>query len=349
MKGTPKLAAIGLSGLVLALVMIACGNGDELPQPRAVQLDLPLGLDASAVFIPADNPLTDQKIALGKQLFFDKRLSADNTVACATCHTPRFGWTDGQPVATGIRGQKGGRSAPSAINRALSQNQFWDGRAASLEAQALGPIENPIEMGLSHEDAVTRLKAIEGYVEQFKSVFGTEDLTIEDVGKAIASYERTILSGNSPVDQFRAGDSTALSSEAQRGLALFNDKAGCATCHAGSNFTDERFHNLGVGMDKPDPDLGRFNVTNREEDQGAFKTPTLRDIVQTAPYFHDGRARTLEEVVEFYDQGGIDNPTLSTQIKPLDLTDQEKADLVEYMRALTGQIDVDVMAPQLPK
>ena len=347
MKRPTVLAVCGFSGLILVLAIIACGRA--LPEPQPVQLDLPLGLDPNLVYIPADNPLTDQKIALGKQLFFDKRLSADNTVACATCHSPRFGYTDGQPVATGIRGQQGGRSAPSAINRAFSRNQFWDGRADSLEAQAVGPIQAPIEMGLSHPDAVAKLKGIQGYVRQFESVFGTQDFTIDHVGMAIASYERTILSGNSPFDRFQAGDQGALSPAAQRGLALFNDKAGCASCHSGSNFTDEKYHNLGVGMDQPDPDPGRFSVTNREEDRGAFKTQTLRDIVQTAPYFHDGSARTLEEMVEFYNQGGFDNSNLSESIKPLDLTDEEKSDLVEFLRALTGEIDVDVMAPQLPK
>ena len=270
-------------------------------------------------------------------------------MACASCHSPRFGWTDGQPVATGIRGQQGRRSAPTAINRALSREQFLDGRAEDLETQAVGPIRAPNQMGLSHPDAVRKLKTMAGYVEQFKNVFGTEGITIDNVGMAIAAYERTILSGNSPFDKFQAGDQGALSPAAQRGLALFNDKAGCATCHSGSNFTDEKYHNLGVGMDRADPDPGRFSVTNQTEDQGAFKTPTLRETAQTAPYFHDGSARTLEEVVEHYDRGGVENPNLSALIKALGLNDQEKTDLVEFMMALTGEIDVDVMPPQLPK
>ena len=345
MKRITTLIAFVFCVLILPLVIIACG-GEAAPTPvppKPITLDLPLGLDSALVYIPADNPLTDQKIALGKRLFFEKRLSGDNTVACASCHSPRFGWTDGQPVATGIRGQQGGRSSPTVINRALSREQFWDGRAEDLEAQAVGPIRDPKQMGLSHPDAVRKLKGIEDYVEQFKDVFGIEGITIDNVGRAIAAYERTILSGNSPFDK---GE---LSPAAQRGLALFNDKAGCVTCHSGSNFTDEKYHNLGVGMDQADPDLGRFAVTNQTEDQGAFKTPTLRDTVQTAPYFHKGSASTLEEVVEHYNVGGIENPNLSPLIKALGLNDQEKADLVEFMRALTGEIDVDVMTPPLPR
>ncbi|MFQ5923988.1 MAG: cytochrome-c peroxidase [Anaerolineales bacterium] len=314
------------------------------------KLNLPLGLQEQALYLPPDNPLTAEKIALGKQLYFDTRLSLDKTVACASCHNPRFGYTDGQAVSTGIGGQKGGRSAPTTVNRAFSKEQFWDGRAADLEAQAIGPIASPIEMGFTHEGVVKRLRGIEGYREQFKNVFGTENFTIDHLGKAIAAFERTILSGNSPFDRFEAGDRTALSrAAAERGLTLFRGKANCVVCHAGFNFTDEGYHNIGVGMDKPPPDLGRFDVTKREEDRGAFKTPTLRDIALSAPYFHDGSARTLDEVVEFYNHGGIKNLQLSKEIKPLGLSTREKADLVEFMRALTGEIALEVLAPQLPQ
>ena len=313
------------------------------------KLKLPLGLQEQALYIPPDNPLTAEKISLGKQLYFDKRFSGDNTVACASCHNPRFGFTDGKPVSTGILGQKGGRSAPTTVNRAFSKEQFWDGRAADLEAQAKGPIANPIEMGFTHDELIKRLRAIKGYREQFKNVFGTEQFTIDHVAKAIAAFERTILSGNSPFDRFEAGDKMALSPPAQRGLALFRGKANCFRCHSGFNSTDESYHNIGVGMDKPKPDLGRFAVTKREEDRGAFKTPTLRDIALTAPYFRDGSAKTLEEVVEFYNKGGIKNPQLSKEIKPLKLTAGEKRDLVEFLGALTGEMDLEVLAPELPK
>ena len=312
-------------------------------------LKLPLGLQEEALYLPPENPLTPEKIALGKQLYFDQRLSRDNTVACASCHNPRFGYADGQPVSTGLEGQKGGRSAPTIVNRAFSKEQFWDGRAADLEDQAKGPIANPIEMGFTHVEVVKRLSGIKGYRDQFKKVFGTEDVTIDHVAQAIAAFERTVLSGNSPFDRFEAGDTTALSPAAQRGLALFRGKTNCFRCHAGFNFTDESYRNIGVGMDQPKPDLGRFEVTGREEDRGAFKTSTLRDIALTAPYLHDGSAQTLEDVVEFYDRGGIKNPQLAPEIKPLGLTAQEKADLVEFMKALTGEIALEVLAPELPQ
>jgi cytochrome c peroxidase len=184
--------------------------------------------------------LTLEKVSLGKQLYFDKRLSRDNTVSCATCHNPRLGFTDGQPVSTGIQVQKGGHSAPTAINRLFSKEQFWDGRAASLEEQAIGPIANPIEMGFTHEEVVQRLQGIEGYRKPFKEVFGTEDFSIEHVGKAIAAYERTVISGNSPFERFQAGHRTGLSPAAQRGLELFRGQAERAACHSGPNFTDEK-------------------------------------------------------------------------------------------------------------
>jgi len=325
-------------------------SGQEVLKLFEVKLKVPLGLNEADLVIPADNPLTPAKVALGRQLYFDTRLSANGTVACATCHSPRFGFTDGQPVSTGIKGQKGGRSAPSTINRAFSTLQFWDGRAASLEEQATGPMVNPIEMGNpSHAAVVERLKQIVGYREAFQRVFGTGDFTIEHVAKAIAAYERTNLSGNAPLDRFRAGDNTALSEAAQRGLALFEGKARCVRCHTPGTFTDEQFHNLGVGMVKPQPDLGRYDITKQEQAKGAFKTPTLRDSALTAPYFHDGSAQTLEEVVEYYNKGGIQNPYLSKEMVPLNLTAQEKADLVAFLQSLTGDIAFAVFVPELPQ
>ena len=313
------------------------------------ELILPLGLEEEALYIPSDNPLTPEKVALGKQLFFDKRLSLNNSVACASCHNPRFGFTDGQPVSIGIKGGKGKRSAPTIVNRVFSLEQFWDGGADDLEAQALGPVTNPLEMGFTHEGVVVRLRGIKGYRERFNKVFSSPELTIEHVGKAIAAFERTVLSGNSPFDRFEAGNTTAMSQGAQRGLDLFRDKAKCDQCHSGFNFTDEDYHNIGMGMDRADPDLGRYLITNREADRGAFKTPTLREVATNAPYFHDGSAKTLEEVVEFYDKGGIRNPQLSNKIKPLGLTQREKTNLVEFMMALTGEIPLEVLAPELPE
>lgn len=315
---------------------------------EAYKLKMPSGLQDDAAYIPPDNPLTTDKINLGKALYFDTRLSADGTIACATCHAPDKGFSDGRPTSTGIKGQVGGRSAPVTINRLFSQDQFWDGRSPSLEDQALGPVQNPIEMGHTLPGMIATLDKVQGYKEQFKKAFGT-GVTKEGVAQAIASFERTLLCGNSAFDKFEAGDKKALSVSAQRGLTLFRGKkANCVACHTGFNFTDEGYHNLGVGMDKKDPDLGRFKVTKKESDKGAFKTPTLRNIAASAPYLHDGSAKTLEEVIDFYDKGGTKNPNLSKEIKPLKLTAQDKGDLAAFLKSLSCP-DLKVAAPALPK
>lgn len=307
---------------------------------------LPLGL--KPVPVPEDNPLTAEKVELGKQLYFDTRLSGDDSVSCASCHDPKKGWSNGESVATGIRKQTGGRSAPTIINSCYSDLQFWDGRANKLEGQALGPIANPIEMDHKLEDCVAKLNKIPGYKQQFQKIFGT-DVTTENIAKAIASFERTILSGNAPYDKFKAGDMNALSEAAQRGLKTFTGKGHCSACHSGPNFTDQAFHNIGVGMDKPKPDLGRYEISKQVGDKGSFKTPTLREIARHAPYMHDGSMKTLEEVVEHYDKGGISNPQLDEEIFPLKLTAQEKADLVTFMKEGLASPDYpDVAPPKLP-
>lgn len=327
----------------------------EIPAPVASTEEspipgqpLPLGLDPYMVKIPEDNPLTVEKIELGKILYFDPRLSKDDTVSCASCHHPEKGWSNAEAFATGVDGQVGGRASPPVHNRIFSDLQFWDGRAASLEDQALGPIQNPIEMGMTMPVALEKLEKIEGYPELFEKAFGSSEITADRVAKAIASFERTVVSGNSPWDRYEQGDDSALDEAEKRGLALFRGKAKCSVCHTGFNLTDEKYHNIGVGMDKAEPDLGRASQTKNEEDTGAFKTPTLRDIALTAPYFHDGSAETLMEVVEFYDKGGTPNPYLSENIQKLNLTDQEKADLVAFMKALTGETRTVVTAPELP-
>jgi cytochrome c peroxidase len=307
---------------------------------------VPLGLKPPP--IPADNPLTPEKVELGKQLYFDPRLSCDDTVSCASCHDPKKGWSNSAQFATGVRSQLGGRNAPTVINAAYAELQFWDGRAKLLEGQALGPIQNPVEMDHKLEDCVAKLNKIEGYRQQFRKVFNT-DVTPENVAKAIAAFERTVLSGNAPYDKFKAGESKALSEAAQRGMKLFSGKAHCSACHTGPVFSDQAFHNIGVGMDQPKPDLGRYEVTKMIGDKGAFKTPTLRDIARTGPYMHDGSLKTLEEVVEHYDKGGIPNPQLDEEIFPLKLTAQEKADLVTFMReGLSSSEYPDVAPPKLP-
>lgn len=311
--------------------------------------DFPLPAGLKPLSIPKENPLSKEKVELGKQLYFDPRLSRDDTISCASCHDPKKGWSNGEQFATGVRGQKGGRNSPTVLNAAYHDLQFWDGRAAKLEGQALGPIQNPIEMDLTLDEAVAKLNKIAGYKSQFQKVFGS-DATPPAIAAAIASFERTILSGDAPYDKFKAGDSKALSEPAQKGMKLFFGKANCSGCHSGPNFSDAAFHNLGVGMDKPEPDLGRFVVTKQLGDKGAFKTPTLRDIARTGPYMHDGSHKTLEEVIEFYDKGGLANPQLDEEIFPLKLTAEEKAALVAFLKeGLASSNYPDIAPPKLPE
>jgi cytochrome c peroxidase len=331
MKLNPRWLALAAPAVFLLSPGRLSSQAPAAERPPAV----PLGL--MPVQYPRENPYSAAKAELGKLLYYDKRLSADNTVACATCHAPASGFTDNAPVSTGIRGQKGGRSAPTVINRAYSLNQFWDGRAATLEEQAKGPIQNPIEMGSTHEAVVAKLRGIAGYKPLAAKAFGTPELTIDHVAQAIATYERTVLSGNSAYDRYKAGQKNAMNASQVRGMGVYFDKAKCDQCHEGVNFTLNAYHNLGVGTDKPEPDAGRSAVTNNPADWGAFKTPTLRDIARTAPYMHDGSLRTLEEVVDYYDKGGLKNKNLDEKMKPLNLTAQEKKDLVEFLKALNGE------------
>jgi len=296
---------------------------------------VPLGL--LPIQWPADNPYSKEKVELGRLLYFDKRLSADGSLACADCHHPKFAFADGNPVSTGIKGQKGGRSAPTVFNRAYSLAQFWDGRAATLEEQAKGPMANPIEMGNTHQALVSKLRDIPGYKTRFKAVFGSDTIDIDHVAKAIATFERTVLSGNSPYDQYKAGKKNALTAQQVRGMQIFFGKGRCDACHEGINFTTNAYHNLGIGTDKPKPDEGRFIVTKNEADWGAFKTPTLREVALTAPYMHDGSFKTLEEVVDFYDKGAIPNKNLDKSIRKLNLTADEKKDLIAFLRSLNGE------------
>lgn len=340
-----------------------------------LQVELPdnLRAGAAALYIPDDNPMTRAKIELGRQLYFDTRLSVDGTISCASCHHPSTGYGANTQFGVGVRNQTGNRNSPVSFNRILSKAQFWDGRADSLEAQAVGPIANPIEMGHSHEAVVKFATENEGYRIQFEKVFGSKP-NIDAVGKAIAAFERTLVTGaaaydlNEPLRLLKENfaeelsdlealreddpalyaryekakalaDSNPMSEAAKRGRDLFfSQKSNCSACHVGVNFSDELYHNLGVGMTAAEPDLGRFTQTGVEKDKGAFKTPTLRNLTQTAPYMHDGSQKTLEEVVEWYAKGGHPNPYLSDKMKKLDLTEQDKQDLVEFMKALTGPL-----------
>lgn len=300
---------------------------------------LPLGLEADAAYIPDNNPMSADKIALGKLLYFDPRLSRDGKIACASCHNPFHGFADPDRTSTGFEGKHGTRNSPTIINRLFSVEQFWDGRAKDLEEQAHGPLTNPVEMAMPSQAAVVkRVQAVRGYAPLFVKAFGDSKIDMPRIAEAIASYERTVVSGDSPYDRYEAGDKDALSPSAVRGLAIFRGKGKCNACHLGFNFTDDNYHNIGVGMDKPKPDLGRFSITKREADRGKFKTPTLRNVVLSAPYMHDGSDDTLMDVVNFYDRGGVPNPNLAAEIKPLHLTPQEKLDLLSFMDSLTGEV-----------
>lgn len=294
--------------------------------------ELPLGLPE--YYVAKSNPMTHEKVELGRKLFFDNQLSVDHTMSCATCHDPKKGWSNGLAVAEGVNGNAGKRNVPSILNSAYYRSLFWDGRAGTLEGQALGPIFNKDEMAMpSQSELIDRLTADADYPSLFAAAFA-DGITMTNVARAIASYERTIVAGNSPYDRFIAGDESALSEAAQRGLKLFLDKqkSKCTVCHEPPTFTALFYHNLGVGMEQEHPDLGRFEVTKLDSNKGKFKVPTVRDVKLTAPYMHDGSIATLEEVVELYDKGGIPNRYLSKEMRgKLNLTKQEKADLVTFM------------------
>ena len=326
------------SALLLTGVLTTGASGAENA------LRMPLGLESLTVPIPPDNPLTPEKIALGKQIFWDKRLSGDGTVACVSCHLPEHGWADPRQFSVHVGGAVSGRHAPTLVNRLFSGLQGWGGSFESLE--------DFVRKDVTRADGrmvFQHLAPIPGYQQAFRQVFGAE-VSAAGVALAVASYLRTILSGHSPYDRFRAGETDALSPVARRGLALFEGKARCGRCHDGPNFTDEGYHNLGVGMDRASPDLGRFRVTAREAQRGAFKTPTLRDVAPRPPYMHDGSLPTLADVVALYNQGGRPNPWLSEDVVPLHLTAEEQADLVAFLRSLTGEVSPDVgTAPPLPQ
>jgi len=329
------------------------GAAAILPAGKPIEIKARLGLPP--VPIPPDNPPTEDTIALGRRLYYDPILSVDGTVSCATCHSPEAGFTDRHSVSVGVEGKTGTRHAPTVINSAYNTLQFWDGRAPSLEKQAEGPIANPVEMAHSLAGAVKNLQANAKYVEMFKTAWGTDKVTIELVTKSIASFERTVLCGDSPFDRYYYGhDKKALSASARRGLKIFTDpnKGDCAVCHTIGKkyalFTDNKFHNLGVGADVRGnlSDLGRYDQTKVEADKGAFKTPTLRNISQRAPYMHDGTFPTLKDAVAHYIGGGNQNPYLDKEIHALDfLTFDERNDLMAFLDSLTAQLPPNVGPP----
>lgn len=302
----------------------------------AAQPPEPLGL--LPVPWPADNPYSEAKAELGRLLFFDKRLSSDGTVSCGTCHKPEHAFTDGLAFPVGVGGRQAGqRATPSLINRAYGRFQFWDGRAKTLEEQAAHPFENPLEMGMSKDCVVEELRRIPGYRPLFAKAFGTPEINFQRVAQAIATFERTILSGNSRFDRYMAGDRQQLSAAEIRGMQLFFGSAQCATCHSGPNFTSEEFTNLGLGVDRAPLDKGRSAVTGRQEDWGAFKVPTLREVSRTGPWMHDSRMKALENAMNFYRQGGVLNAGRDRRIMKLDFTDDDRADLISFLLALDGE------------
>jgi cytochrome c peroxidase len=328
-------------------VAMQTGDGAFVPEIRPLPADpsdyAPLA-GFQAMDIPADNPITPEKAALGRQLYYDSRLSGDGSLSCYSCHVVEHGLTDGLALGKGAFGKPLTRSAPTMWNVGYHWALYWDGRAPTLEKQALAAWKGA-NMGADPEKVVAQLNTVPGYVAQFQSVFGGP-ATADNVAQALASHMRTIVGGNTPWDRWQAGDASAVSDGAKRGWDVFQ-RAACNQCHAGVLFTDMQFHNVGIGMDKPEPDVGRFKVSNNERDTGAFKTPTLRDIARSAPYFHDGSVTTLPDAVDLMLEGGLQNPWINTdKLKKVELTTAEKADLLLFLESLDEPADSS--RPALP-
>lgn len=346
-----------------ALALFSLRAFSTADQPRLVPVITPEMVDSMKVLpggltalpevpIPADNPQTAAKIELGKRLFFDTRLSLDHSSSCATCHAPEKAYTDGLARAKGFNGILLPRNSPTVLNAAYNASQFWDGRAATLDEQCKGPLLSPGEMNMVDEKhLVDRLNAVAAYRRDFAAVFGAGP-SLDNVARAIAAFERTLVTPGSRFDHYVMGDKKALTDQEKRGLVVFFGKGACSECHKGANFTDDKFHNLGEKPVHGNPeDLGRFVVTKKPEDRGAFKTPSLRNVALTAPYMHDGSVATLEEVVEFYDRGGDNAANKSDLIYKLNLTAQEKSDLVAFLKTLTGdmpRIQAPITYPDAP-
>lgn len=297
--------------------------------------------------VPADNAMTPERVELGRMLFFDPRLSGSSWISCATCHNPALGWSDGLPTAIGNGMKALQRHTPTILNAAYNKRQMWDGRFATLEEQALGPIGSEDEMNLKLGEMVRRLREIRGYRSHFERAYPGEGITAKTVAKAIASFERTIVSRDAPFDRWQQGDARAMSEEAKRGFELFRGKANCTACHHGPNFTDDGFHNVGVRQWPGVEDEGRFTKVAVKVLRGAHKTPSLRELAYTAPYMHNGAYSTLRAVVEMYARGGDDKDNIDPNIRKLDLSQQDIDDVVAFLESLSGE-PVLVAAPQLP-
>ena len=331
--------------LILALNAPTSLRSQQDFQPEI--LPLPKQLETyELMVIPADNPMSPEKVALGRQLFFDKRLSVDGTRSCYSCHLCEKGLTDGLPKAIGALNKQLPRSSPTLWNIGYNKEFYWDGRSPSLEKQGMAAWTGG-NMGAKdkEKEIAAKINAMPGYKKQFQKVFNS-DATPENIIKAISAFERTIISGNTAFDRFRAGDKTAMTKAQQRGWKLFQNIK-CNNCHDGVLLTDQQYHNTGVGMDAKDPDVGRFKVSNKAEDTGAFKTPTLRDITKSAPYFHDGSAKTLEETIDFMLGGGKDNKYLDRKnLEKRKVTPVQKQDLLAFLKALENECTLK--EPKLP-
>jgi cytochrome c peroxidase len=327
------LAALLMAGGAFSLSLLH-GQGWNMSKALDSMRVLPANLGVlPPLKVPSDNPQTERKVKLGRELFFAKELSGDRSISCATCHDPRKGFSDGKPLAIGFNKKVLPRHSPTIWNAAYNSTQFWDGRASSLEEQARGPITSSGEMNLADEtELARRLEAKPHYQQEFQAIFGSKP-SLDNVARAIASYERTLISSNSRFDRYVLGDKKALTPQEKNGLVLFIAKARCSQCHSGPNFSDNKFYNVGVSEAS---DLGRYAITKDPADLGAFKTPGLRNVVGHAPYMHDGSHATLEDVVEYYDRGGDDAKNKSKLMMKLGLTRGEKRDLVAFLRSLTG-------------
>ncbi|MEW4564118.1 cytochrome c peroxidase [Bremerella sp. JC770] len=332
---------------LLFILLLSLGLPGSLCAQETYYSDVPLGIDW--IIVPPDNPMSAAKVKLGKQLFFDTRLSGNRQVSCASCHDPNKGWADDRPFSPGAHGQLTTRNVPSVVNVGLHRTFFWDGRAASLEAQALAPMTNPAEMDIGLDELENRLRGIDGYRMQFEAIFN-DGVTAQNIAKCLASFQRTLVAGETTYDRFRGGHANALEGEIGRGSGIFFGKANCGNCHIAKVYTDHKFHNIGTGIGSDAHDLGLAAHTGKAADVGKFRTPLLRDLALTAPYFHDGSKATLEEVVDFYNEGGGKNPNLDPHIVPLKLTPEEKKALVTFLReGLRSNVYPQIEKPTLPK
>jgi cytochrome c peroxidase len=340
------VAATMISGTGVAAIVGQTRKVDIAPQTdRSVDQLRNEYRRPQVIPFPKDNPYTVEKANLGKKLFFDTRLSAANLLSCGACHNPAYGFGDGQPTGVGHGMKSLARRSPSIINAAYGLIFMWDGRAESLEEQALGPIRADVEMNLPIDQLLQRLKGIAEYGPLFEMAFPKQSMTPETIAKAIATYERTVVSGRAPFDEWIDGDNKAISEDAKRGFLVFNTKGKCSACHSGWKFTDDSFHDIGLASE----DIGRGKfLPGIVKMERAFKTPGLREITRRGPYMHDGSAPTLEAVMEHYVRGGIDRPSRSELMKPIALSAQEQSELVGFMKTLTSNLD-PTSVPVLPR